>query len=92
MRQRNTFQQWIGEVVEERHAQLLQYQSLPVSKAWPGCLVIQSLPQGTLNHLSYPKIIVALSFMDKDCHAASIVHYMSHPGLQLRNISECWDI
>jgi hypothetical protein len=36
MRQHNisVFQQWIGEVMEERDAELLLYWSLPVSKAW----------------------------------------------------------
>jgi hypothetical protein len=42
----------------------------------PGCLLIQSLSQGTSNSPSYPKIVAALSFMDKDCLSASIVHHM----------------
>ena len=58
----------------------------------PGYLLIQSLPQGTSNSPSYLKIVTALSFMDKDCHWASIVHYMSHPDLQLHSISDCCDI
>ncbi len=52
MRQYNipVFQQWIGEVMEERDAQLLRYQSRPVSKGWPqAVLQIQSLPQGTFD-------------------------------------------
>ena len=41
----------------------------------PGYLVIQSLPQRTSNSPSYPKIVIDLSFMDKDCFSASIVRH-----------------
>ena len=71
------FQQWIGEVMEERDARYYGISRCRIKGMAAGCLVIQSLPQGTSNSPSYPKIVIALSFTDKDCLSASIVRYMS---------------